>query len=353
MPFTRLLLLTASVAQLINVEALPVLRGSGEKPLARESTGYDSTGNYATLNLHDNDIMLKFEKWANRAFGIDSHQKWYSDWKIWCGIVVYSAVKCKWLCFKYENKYHIKLLSVFSVNLVVLHMIQFYQNSGLEFTLLLIITHAVVKAKVTYEAKDLMKTGKFTADNIYMAISEPMLEVHVVFLGQLLFIGFYFYALWTGLPKDGQPGKYNYFFWFASYIAVQMTLYFKRGRESQLGHAMDIPSSVYLWNNLSQLQFSSVPSEDGPPTPPFVISPAPYAARCFMNFVANIAIRDLVAFTVPVLLMSFHDPLNCVVYSIGVNFIATMDDLEGRIYTLHWRHDSEGGVESGSEQRAG
>ena len=50
--------------------------------------------------------------------------------------------------------------------------------------------------------------------------------------------------------------------------------------------------------------------------------------RGFFGFVVNTMFRDILAFTIPILLCKFTDPLNFVVYCVGVNFIVTIDDMK-------------------------
>mmetsp|Transcript_123825 Transcript_123825/g.219461 ORF Transcript_123825/g.219461 Transcript_123825/m.219461 type:complete len:350 (+) Transcript_123825:94-1143(+) len=345
MPLARLLALIACAVQLTNLEALCALKDAAKAPLSRDIPGLSTAGNPVIETTQHkpqrNDIVIVFQIWASRVLGIDEHQKWYSDWKIWCGLAGYVMVWFKWLCYGYERKYHIKGVFVFSVNLLILHLVEFYQYTGFVMMLLMITVQNLMSAKVFYRDVDLMERQMFIADCIYSAVSYPLLQACFVFLGQLLFIGFYFYTLWNGLEDIKETGKSNYFFWMAGYIAVQMTLYFNRGKDSELGHVMDVRGCVYIWKNRRQLLFSYV-ERKGKPSEPFRLSAFYWTACCIMNFMVNMIIRDVIAFTVPVLLMSFHDPLNCIVYSIGFHFIATMDDCSDITYFLTWQEENKG-----------
>mmetsp|Transcript_123824 Transcript_123824/g.219460 ORF Transcript_123824/g.219460 Transcript_123824/m.219460 type:complete len:359 (+) Transcript_123824:94-1170(+) len=349
MPLARLLALIACAVQLTNLEALCALKDAAKAPLSRDIPGLSTAGNPVIETTQHkpqrNDIVIVFQIWASRVLGIDEHQKWYSDWKIWCGLAGYVMVWFKWLCYGYERKYHIKGVFVFSVNLLILHLVEFYQYTGFVMMLLMITVQNLMSAKVFYRDVDLMERQMFIADCIYSAVSYPLLQACFVFLGQLLFIGFYFYTLWNGLEDIKETGKSNYFFWMAGYIAVQMTLYFNRGKDSQIGTVMDVSSSIYILKNIRQLRFSWT-TFTGQKSPVFKITRAHWSVRCFMNFVANMLIRDLIAYTVPVLLMSFQRPLNCVIYSVAVNFIATMDDVGDMAYDLTWHDDTTGSLES-------
>jgi len=312
-----------------------VLQGSRKEPPALDPDKSPETG-----IVPGTDILIICEEWADRLLGSRSQQSWYSDWKIYIGTIIFCTVWSKWIFVGNQGRYHTKALHVFGFNLIILHLLQYNPKHGFTLMLLLIISQNLLAVVSGYREKvNMMKV--FVADTIYSAPSESFLQVCLVFLGQLMFTGFYFYALWKGFKEMRTAGKSNYFFWFAAYIAVQLTLYFNRGKDSELGHVMDVRGCVYIWKNRRQLLFSYV-ERKGKPSEPFRLSAFYWTACCIMNFMVNMIIRDVIAFTVPVLLMSFHDPLNCIVYSIGFHFIATMDDCSDITYFLTWQEENKG-----------
>eukprot|EP00931_Biecheleriopsis_adriatica_P000188 TRINITY_DN100194_c0_g1_i1.p1 TRINITY_DN100194_c0_g1~~TRINITY_DN100194_c0_g1_i1.p1 ORF type:complete len:303 (-),score=34.89 TRINITY_DN100194_c0_g1_i1:8-916(-) len=289
----------------------------------------------------DSDQALNLlHHWSWQVLGKGDEQTWPTDWKLWCGIVGYSAVWYRWLRYGYDRDFRLKAIHVLSLDLIILHLVQYNDRAGMGLSLLLILVQNLGSAKIFYSDKDLLKTGKLHVDTTYNKISDSRLQAGFVFLGQLMFLVFYVHAVAKGLKAPEDVERYEYLHWVAGYVAVQMSLYFNRGHDSQLGQVMDVGSAVYIWKNIDQLQFSYV-MFGGDMSAPFTLSRANWAARCTMNFIVNMTFRDIIAFTVPILLMGFHDPLNCVVYSVGVNFIATMDDCEDSIYFLSRRPDSE------------
>lgn len=48
----------------------------------------------------------------------------------------------------------------------------------------------------------------------------------------------------------------------------------------------------------------------------------------------NSVLRGYLAFTVPLLLIHFSDPLDFIVYAVGVNFISQIDNITPKRYTI-------------------
>lgn len=133
--------------------------------------------------------------------------------------------------------------------------------------------------------------------------------------------------------KNLNPQDITYLFFIAGWIGVQMTMYMHRGADSALGELWDFGLSYDLLTNVRRLRFAR--------QSPHCITPEFFqmglisiSIRCMMGVIVNFIFRDIVAFTVPLLLMQFHDPLNCVVYAVGVNFIVTMDASHPVKYTV-------------------
>lgn len=263
---------------------------------------------------------------------------WYSDWKLWAGAVMYVTVWSKWLAFGMEWRafgmdfsFAAQAIHCFGADLLILHYLQFFGTAGgLEALVGFIIVQALATAIVSHRPSDLVKAGTFVSTSSYSNFAGSFLQASWHFLGQLIFMLFYFYSLYKNYAKiDGQA---EYLFWFAGYFAVQMTLYYSRGADSQLGGLMDVPAYIYIFKNIQELEFST--ELHGEMSGPFQLQKLQFYMRCFYAFAINLLARDLIGFSVPILLMSFHDPINCVIYSIAVNFIVTMDDSSEVVYQV-------------------
>merc|ERR1711865_766273 len=66
----------------------------------------------------------------------------------------------------------------------------------------------------------------------------------------------------------------------------------------------------------------------------FQISKANIIMRGITGFFCNAILRDIMAYTIPLMLMGFSEPMGFVVYCVGVNFICTLDDMSERKYAM-------------------
>lgn len=120
-----------------------------------------------------------------------------------------------------------------------------------------------------------------------------------------------------------------------------MTMFFARGGDnSHLGHTWNAGQALYapcrehlrpcfivsrakVLRHVEELAFVKEGDSD---EHYFIISRMSWLLRCFFGFTVNLLLRDFIAYSVPILLMHFHSPLNCVIYSVAINFIVTLDD---------------------------
>jgi len=56
--------------------------------------------------------------------------------------------------------------------------------------------------------------------------------------------------------------------------------------------------------------------------------------RGILGFWVNAICREIMAYTIPLMLMGFEQPMDFVVYCVGVNFICTLDDMKDKTFQL-------------------
>eukprot|EP00747_Dinoflagellata_sp_TGD_P073697 gnl/TRDRNA2_/TRDRNA2_158021_c1_seq2.p1 gnl/TRDRNA2_/TRDRNA2_158021_c1~~gnl/TRDRNA2_/TRDRNA2_158021_c1_seq2.p1 ORF type:complete len:143 (-),score=16.97 gnl/TRDRNA2_/TRDRNA2_158021_c1_seq2:219-647(-) len=105
-----------------------------------------------------------------------------------------------------------------------------------------------------------------------------------------------------------------------------MSAMFNRGAESQLGGIWE-PSMWYdLTQNQWRLTFQFPGYGGGKPVEKRVCATDMWL-RQIMGFTINLTVRDLIAYTVPILLMQSSNPLHFVMNSLAVTFIVQLDDI--------------------------
>eukprot|EP00931_Biecheleriopsis_adriatica_P058440 TRINITY_DN34788_c0_g1_i2.p1 TRINITY_DN34788_c0_g1~~TRINITY_DN34788_c0_g1_i2.p1 ORF type:complete len:333 (-),score=49.34 TRINITY_DN34788_c0_g1_i2:74-973(-) len=292
--------------------------------------------------MAEHDTMDSIKGMFAAAFGAEGGGAWYMDWKLWVGVVTYASVWSRWLVLGMDYSFVSKAIHCFGADLVILHFLQYFGAAGgLEVLFCFIGMQAIGTAVLFYRPTDLLKTGKFVSVSSYSNFAGSFLQATWHFAGQLIFMAFYFYSLYKNY---GDTDGAEYLFWFAGYVSVQMTLYYNRGADSQLGQLWDVSGHVYIYQNIQQLEFST--ELYGQKVEPFQLSKMEFIVRSLYGFLINMLVRDLIGFSVPILLMAFHDPMNCVIYSIAVNFIVSMDDsseVDFKVTKKEERQDLEAG----------
>lgn len=66
----------------------------------------------------------------------------------------------------------------------------------------------------------------------------------------------------------------------------------------------------------------------------FVVGKSAWLLRSIFGFVVNLVLRDFVGYSVPILLMNFHNPIDCVIYSVARS---TIEQLFQRFLTGSFR----------------
>jgi len=237
-----------------------------------------------------------------------------------------------------EDSFGNKFIFTFGLDLLVLLSVQTYGGWGLAIAGLLIVVQsyavAIVDPQPTIEPPE-----EFHAGSMYNDISRSLLHTVVVFFGQFCFVFCYCSYLFNNLDAT----KLNYTFWMMAFIGLQMAAFFNRGQDSLLGEPWDHKQWYTLQEAAHRIEFTYKEEKSGKTLGPFRRPRLVMHLRGFMGFVMNTVARDFVAFTIPIFLSHFSSPLDFVVYSIGVNFITTLDDMTPKVYTIHVKDENEHG----------
>merc|ERR1719272_1642425 len=108
---------------------------------------------------------------------------------------------------------------------------------------------------------------------------------------------------------------------------------FNRGADSVLGNAFPIADVHWIIMSANKSRWSLLDA-NGEKGESFQITRADIIMRGAMGFFCNSILREIMAYTIPLMLMGFSEPMDFVVYCVGVNFIFTLDDMHSRRYAL-------------------
>jgi hypothetical protein len=264
---------------------------------------------------------------------------WYTDWKLWLGAAIWLAVWIKWLKYGWAELYWVQALFTFGINIVILHHLQYAET--VKWGMLVVCTLLCIQAcfqsfmwSKAELASDIsaIKEETLQVETMYLDLALPMEQVCVVFIAQLCVSWFYLTYILANFDID----RVNYTFWVVAYLTMQMTMIFCRGADSALGKAF--PS-----HDVYQLLVDSdrITVELATAGKPFRISRASLFLRGATGFFCNAVLREILAYTIPLMLMSFADPMDFVVYCVGVNFICTVDDTKDRTYIVKYHEEDK------------
>merc|ERR1719486_486423 len=122
-----------------------------------------------------------------------------------------------------------------------------------------------------------------------------------------------------------------------------MTMIFNRGDDSVLGKPFPCHEVYRLATDSGKIKVHEV-DENGAAIKgvvPFRISKADLFMRGIFGYWVNAILREIMAFTIPLMLMGFEEPMDFVVYCVGVNFICTLDDMSKKEFDMSDRKDEE------------
>lgn len=252
---------------------------------------------------------------------------WYLDYKIWLGVLLFVVVWSKWILRGYDKSYHIKAVYTLALNIIILHFMQYFGNKGIVCAVLLAAAQNIPLTWLWWRRYDLVKSGGFTANSLYQDFSNPLLQSLILFLGQVSLCGCYLSALFDEFEESHS----SYLFWLTSYSAMQMSAFFNRDGDSQLGSVW--PTA--RWHDI--IQHGSEVSwtvKDGKNPHSIRVTKIDLIVRGVMGFAVNCVFRDVFAFTIPVLLMQSKNPLEFVIFSVGVNYVVTIDDMSEKEFRV-------------------
>lgn len=246
----------------------------------------------------------------------------YADWMFWVGIVgvLLQFIAPKQFKLNYGKKMDgnhmevIKWMEVVSFDLIALSLVQCHANVGISIFLVLLVLYN------TYWTYDTIQKGKqvdkFKATDIYLDFRLPILKVCTVFTGQCLLFALYLSVLFDSSEADGR-----YLYWLYGIAAIQMVAMFGRGVDSQLGEAFQGKLYTQLWTRRSNLILTN--EDDGTILRP---NPSSIVSRSVMAFIVNAVMRDVIAYTTPLVLMvNVGDSLDFIQNGLAVVFVVALD----------------------------
>jgi hypothetical protein len=262
------------------------------------------------------------------------YEHWYQDWKLWVGLSLWSLGWAKWLKYGYDEVYWQRLIIAFGLNIVILHILQYATTirAGMLCVGLLLGGQAITQTLLTFANEVREEEGdKFLCDTLYMDLSLPGLQIGILFVSQCCVWWFYMTSIVFQLDFE----HVNYFFWLMAYMTMQMTMIMCRGEDSVLGSAFPVHDVHFLYTHCDKITVSVEDSN----MEPFKISKANIFLRGLTGFFCNAILREIMSYTIPLMLMLFSEPMDFVVYCVGVNFICTIDDMSDRTFLVHTKSD--------------
>jgi len=266
-----------------------------------------------------------------KVFGMYT-DTWWKDWKLWVGLTFWLAVWAKWLIHGYDEVYYQRALHAFGVNIIILHILQYASSTltGMVGVCMLLIAQTLFGSYWWY-ASDAPENemDEFDCDTLYLDLKLPVEQIIILFIAQ--FGVWWFYM--TSILGNFDFANVNYLFWVWAYLVMQMTMIFNRGADSVLGNAFPVHDVHRIMLNADKAAFALMDENDAPGEK-FRLSKANILMRGITGFFCNAILRDIMAYTIPLMLMGFSEPMDFVVYCVGVNFICTLDDMSERKYTM-------------------
>jgi hypothetical protein len=186
----------------------------------------------------------------------------------------------------------------------------------------------VKQVNVEASGDNCIKTKEFECDTMYMDMTLPWFQILVLFIAQIGVWWFYFASVLWNLDLH----KINYTFWMASFIVMQVTMIFNRGDDSVLGAEFPVVEWYTLIRSIRRSPTLADPETHSGPIP---VHMAGLIVRGIVGYLCNTVLREIMAFTIPLMLSSFVEPMDFVVYCVGVNFICTVDDMRPKKFVVH------------------
>jgi len=263
-------------------------------------------------------------------------ETWWHDWKLWVGFIFWCAVSAKWFIHGYNEVYYQRGLHAFGVNIIILHILQYSSSTltGMLWICMGLIGQTLFWSYWGYEANAAdHEMDEFVCNTLYLDLGLPIEQITVLFVAQ---VGVWWFYM-TSILGNFDFSKVNYLFWVWAYLVMQITMIFNRGPDSVLGEIFPMCDVQRIMNMANQAEFQLLDGNDEKQKPvgeKFQISKANIIMRGITGFFCNAILRDIMAYTIPLMLMGFSEPMDFVVYCVGVNFICTLDDMSERKYAM-------------------
>lgn len=271
-------------------------------------------------------------------------ESWYLDWKLWVGLTFWFSMWVKWLTTEFDEIYWQFALFAFGVNVLILHILQYASTIkiGLLVVCSLLTAQALFQSYLTHlrdftfeqassaVSEDSDDLDEFDCDTLYLDIGLPIEQILILFTGQ---VGVWWFYM-TSILHSIDFADVNYLFWAWAYLVMQMTMIFCRGNDSALGNAFPVHDVHRMSKVADKVKFRLHNEDAVEKIPSFKIRKENILLRGVMGFFCNCILREIMAYTIPLMLMGFSEPMDFVVYCVGVNFICTLDDMTERKYQM-------------------
>jgi len=257
-------------------------------------------------------------------------EDFWMDWKLWVGLGSWLAVWAKWLILGYDDPFWQRGVFAFGINILILHHLQYASSIkvGIYGVCAVLACQALFQSWVWSKSEDSGKDFvEFDADTLYLDLALPVEQISVLFVAQVSIWWFFM----TSILGNFDFNHVNYVFWLVAFLSMQMTMIFNRGDDSVLGAVFPIHD---VFKMVKGADISSFKLKDEDDAQPFTLSKANVSMRGITGYFCNAILREIMAYTIPLMLMGFSEPMDFVVYCVGVNFICTLDDMTKRRYAV-------------------
>jgi len=278
-------------------------------------------------------VIMAMHRRLARVFGKQA-EVWYMDWKLSVGFIFWFGVWVKRvMCGKHEI-YHETALFAFGINIMILHHLQYSDTikSGMMGVMAFLTMQTLFHNYVWFSSQNPGSEKEFECDTLYLDLSLPVEQILILFVAQVCVWWFYM----TSILNNFDFETVNYWFWLVSYLSLQMTMIFNRGEDSALGNPFPIHDVFRMVKGAGRSHYT-LTDDDGAideATVPFTVSRSSVLFRGASGFFCNSILREIMSYTIPLMLMGFSEPMDFVVYCVGVNFICTLDDMSSKKYKI-------------------
>jgi hypothetical protein len=256
-------------------------------------------------------VINLLHKQLKKVFG-DHKDLWYHDWKLWVGTLCWLSVWVRLLTADTKVKreedvdFVTRLMFTFGINIVVLHCLQYASSvpRGLMMCAAMLVGQALFQSAVWWPIEgDLGE--EFDCETVYMDMNVPAIQIFVLFLGQISVWWFYF----TSITANFNLSEVNYFFWLVAFIVMQLTMIFNRGDDSVLGNSFPIHEWWGMVKRANEIRFEEELDDPKNGAGELIsIGRANLMMRGVLGFFCNTVLREIMAYTIPLMLMVSLSP---------------------------------------------